>query len=207
MSPPIDALLDGALLPPLLAEAAPWAGDETLRLDAGPQQPRELVLVVAPALEEPDWIVAGDALQAWVDLAVQRRAWVFTTALPIRDPADADVLGVLAGLREAFPDLPLTLVVRGPSVGRLSLAMMGMKDALPFDRVVVNTVLPASAKPQRQFAVPTLLVAPLSEDGPLEVVPGDGPPLHWLRRADPPLVVAPALGAHVRAWLDALDPL
>jgi len=207
MAPPIGALLDGALLPPLLSEGAEWAGAETLRLDAGPQQPRELVLVVAPALEEPDWVFAGAALEAWVDLAVGRHAWVFTTALPIRDPTGADVLGVLEGLRAALPDVPLTLVVRGPSVGRLSLALLGKRGALPFDRVVVNTVLPESAAPQRQFEAPTLLVAPLSEDAPLERVPGDGPPLHWLKRADPPLVVAPALGAHVRGWLDALDSL
>ena len=30
----------------VLGEAAAWAGGETLRLDAGPQQPREVVLVV-----------------------------------------------------------------------------------------------------------------------------------------------------------------
>lgn len=207
MAPSVGELLDGALLPPLLGEAAAWAGGETLRLDAGPQQPREVVLVVAPALEEPDWVFAGEALGAWVDLAVERRAWVFSTALPIRDPAGADVLGVLEGLRVAFPDLPLTLVVRGPSVGRLSLAVLGRKDSLPFDRVVVNTVLPASAEAQRQFEVPTLLVGPLSEDAPLQRVPCEGPSLHWLRRADPPLVVAPDLALHVRAWLDALEPL
>jgi hypothetical protein len=207
MAPPIDDLLDGALLPPLLGLDAGWAGAETLRLRAGPQEPREIVLVVAPALEDADWVFTGTTLEGWIELAVSRRARVYVTALPIQDGRGVDVLGVLAGLRILYPDLPLTLVVRGPSVGRLALARMGKSEPVPFDRVVVHTVLSPKAKPRCQFDVPTLLLTPLAETRPLTRVPDDGPPLFWRQLLDPPLVIDQRLAKEIEAWLETLDEL
>ncbi len=205
MAPPIDALLDGELLPPLLELSDSWAGGESLFLDAGPKEPREIVLVVAPALEDPDWVFAGEALEGWIELAVQRRARVYATALPISDPKGEDVLGLLAGLHARYPDLPLTLVLRGPAVGRLVLAHPGSQGALPFDRVVVDTVLSPRARIRRQFDAATLVLTPLAEEAPL-VRLGDGdPPLYRRALADPPLVIDRRLGQLVGEWLAALD--
>lgn len=207
MAPPIEGLLDGALLPPLLSLDLDWGAGATLCLDVGPGQPREVVLLVMPTLEEPDWAFAGSAADTWIHLAAERRARVYTSSLPIRDPSGPDILGVLAGLRSTHPGLPLTLVVRGSSVGRLSLACAGRSEGVLFDRVVVHTVISPQATPRRQFEVPTLVLTPLAEPAPLLRLAGAGPALFRHSLADPPLVVDQSLGLIVEQWLQALDSL
>ncbi len=207
MAPTIGELLDGAHLPPLLNVGEEWAGGRTLVLDGGPEDLRHVMLVVAPALEEPDWVFGGPALEAWTLFATRTRSRVYSTALPIRNPAGPDVLALLAGLERIHPDLPITLLVRGPAVGRLALAMSGRTEALPFDRVVVNTVPSPKARSRKLFDVPTLLLTPLFEARPLEQVEVDGPSLFVLRTPDPPLVVDRVMPLHLEAWMSALDEL
>lgn len=204
MAPSIPRLLEGAALPPLLASSAAGADGRVLMLAAGPEEPDEVVVVVAPALEEADWVFAGEALAAWQGFAAEHGARVHACALPIRNPAGVDVLGVLDGLREAHPDANLTLIVRGRAVGHLALTLAG-RDTVPFDRVVVGTVPSPEAEPRRQFEAPTLLLTPLFDERPLERVPTDGPPLYLRRLADPPVVVDRRLPELLSAFLTVLE--
>lgn len=205
MAPSIEELLSGALLPPLFSLDQDWGGGATLCLDAGPSEPREVVLLAVPPLEEPDWVFSGGAADTWIHLAAERRARVYTSSLPIKDSGGPDILGALAGLRSVHPGLPLTLVVRGSAVGRLALARLGKSDAVPFDRVVVHTVISPLVTPRRQFEVPTLVLTPLAEPAPLMRLAGDGPALFRRSLADPPLVVDRSLGSIVEQWLRTLD--
>jgi hypothetical protein len=209
MSPSVDELLDGAHLTALERVGEAWGGRATLALAPPPgeaaREPSEVVVLVAPALEQPDWVFAGEGLERWQDFARARSARVFACALPVHDLRGPDVLELLAGLRARFDGVPLTLVVHGPAAGRLALACAG-RDRLPFDRVVLDTVPPFTFKPRRQLPVPTLLICPLFEAAPLtRVATTEGPSLYWLRRPDPPLIVNRRLARNLADWLEALE--
>lgn len=205
MAPNTGQLLDGALLAPLATVGDDWAGGRTLRLNLGPAEPKEIVLVVGPRLEDPDWVFCQQAGEAWAAFANKRDAWIFSTVLPMRDPRGADVIGLLNGLRGEFPELPITLLVRGSEVGRLALTGRNQAGPPPFTRVVLNTVISKNATPQRAFDVPTLLLTPLSDANTLEPILTDGASFHWMKLVDPPLVVDRELAHRLDRWLTTLE--
>jgi len=205
LTPSISALLDGEALTAPAPVAEEWGGGETVALPLPAESLRELVLVVAPHLEDAAWSLAGDGGEAWRDYADRRGAWIVATSHPVRNPGGADVLGVLAGLRAAHPDLPSTLVIGGSNVARLSLALRAAKGPPPVDRLLLHVVLRGDGGPRRLFELPTLLVEPLDEPAPREVVPGEGAHLSWVRLADPPLLTGRVLAGELGAWLDARE--
>lgn len=205
--PPVGRMLagdlDGLAPPPV---EAPWGGGASHLFEpSGPrdgEEPRGLVVVVRPALEEAAWSVVGRRGLAWRRLAVEARSAVLVTSLPVSDPVGPDVLELLEEQRARVSG-PITVVVSGSGLGRLRLGLAHGGGELDFDRLVVDAALPRP--PHRPLPVPTLVHAPLLTDGGLARIGLDDPPLHWLERASPPVIAELELPRWIGEWLDLLQ--
>lgn len=178
---------------PATFELAPPAGAEPADLKTS-----EIVVLLTPGLEDPEWALTGRAGAAWRSLAEEHGARVVVTGRPVRGLGEPDLLGLLASLRETWPDARLTVVTRGRQASELGIATYGTRDDLPFDRVVQDTVLFGEGAPRRTIPCATLLFEPFEEAHAVDVLAED---FVWVRHPDPPHLAALDLPATIGRWL------
>jgi len=163
-----------------------------------PEEPRRTVCLLVSAREAADGLFAGELGRRWTAFAREHVAVLFATALP-PDPSAGSTRELLdriaaAGTAMAGTELPLVVVARGETAGRLQVALGGA-DGYPFDALVVSAVL-RTPKPETLFpGVPRLVLSPGAvEDTAAEFFVGPGARLALFDDLDLP--------ARVGAWLE-----
>jgi len=161
--PSITELLDGSQTARLAFGACPAVpGDErTLELCGAPAAARECVVLLAPELEDPSWSLLGHAGAAWAQLVAEHGARVIVTARPLHDARGADLIGLLARLKDADPRPGTTLVLGEASAERLRASWSAAAEVC--DRVVIESQAPPSGKLPPALPVPTLQLVALAE--------------------------------------------
>jgi len=208
--PPIPELLsaaegEGLFRPRPVLEA--WGGGRTFSLATPDGEVRAEIVIVTPALQDPEWSLIGLQADAWRAFAERRKVRIWVTGLPVNGRGAPDLFALLAARRAEIQGVPLTLVVRAPAFTRLQMALLQRPDeAPPFDRLVLDTVLLGQRAPRRMVPVPTLVFEPLEKDASIESIPQEsGPSLYHQLRADPPQLAERDLPDAVARWWDLLD--
>lgn len=185
----------------------PWGGGRTFCLATCEGEVKGEVVIVTPALQDPEWALVGPQAATWRALAEDRQVRIWVTGLPFQGRGASDLFALLAARRAEVPGVPLTLVLRAPAFTQLQMALLRRPgEPPPFDRLVLNTVLLGRQAPRRLVSVPTLVFQPLKQDGPLTNIPQEsGPSLYHRLRADPPQLAERDLPATVAEWWDLLD--
>ncbi|MEE8467823.1 MAG: hypothetical protein V3T22_05180, partial [Planctomycetota bacterium] len=184
-----------------------WGGGLTYRMDARVDDVRGEIVIVAPYLQDPEWSLIGPQASRWRALAEDREVRIWVTGLPPDGRGAPDLFALLAARRAELEGLPLTLVLRAPAFTRLRMALLKRQgEPLPFDRLVLNTVLLGQRAPRRLLSVPTLVFEPLERDGPLTNIPQEsGPSLYLQLRAEPPQLAERDLPGTIADWWDLLE--
>ena len=157
------------------------------------------IVLLAPEGQPADLALARTVGSRWRELAAEQRALLLSSELPPSgaDRAIAEHLERLAALaREAgVPDSgELLLVARGDAAQRISVVRA---EQLPFDAVVVSTVL--RADPARFLpGLPRLVITPGGSQGPPTAADGD---LTVLAGENETILNDPGLPARVAAWI------
>ncbi len=196
---------DGLSLARPVREA--WGAGQTYRLASCEGEARGEMVIIAPVLEDPEWSLVGPQVARWRALAEEMQVRIWVTGVPIEGRGRPDLFSLLAARRAEVPDLPLTLVLRAPAFSRLQPALLRRQgEPLPFDRLVLSTVLLGQRPPKRLVSVPTLVFEPLERDGELTDIPQEsGPSLHLVLRADPPRLAERDLPRAIAEWMSLLD--
>ena len=196
---------DGLLRPRPVPDA--WGAGQTYCLAACDGDVRGEIVIVAPALQDPEWALIGPQASRWRALAADREVRIWVTGLRPDGRGAPDLFALLAARRAELEGLPLTLVLRAPAFTRLRMALLKRQgEPLPFDRLVLNTVLLGQRVPRRLLSVPTLVFEPLERDGSLTNIPQEsGPSLYLRLRADPPQLAERDLPDTIAEWWDLLE--
>ena len=160
-------------------------------------EPRAAVAVAALPGEDPSWFLAGATGEAWRAVAARRGWRLFGISATGRDGVARSFVQSLEEIRRLDPELPVWLVVRGEAVSRLILEVRG-RNALPFERLVVSSLLFGDRLPRSLTGVPELFLQCFSADHDPEPVPGTD--LTWVRRFAHPAVAELALPELIADW-------
>ena len=203
--PGVEELLQGApeFLPP-----EPLFKGQSHTFIAGEKHaaPQHVILVVVPVLHEAEWSMAGAEALGWEALSRKLEGLVVLTDLPISSSQSEDALGLLQELGDLHPGIPRTLVLHGSGFGRLRLAAAKTKARLPFERLVVDTVLHGGPA-DLESAVDTLVISPMEAEttGLREVPQASGSSLYEARTLAPPVIAAAQIPDLLGSWMELLE--
>lgn len=155
------------------------------------------IVLLAPAAEAPDAVLAGEVGASWMRLARDNDAELYASHVPL-DPTL--VMGLLGKIRERAKG-ELIVVGRGDAFGRMQAALYQKRQSMPFDAIVISTVIQGQDPGSVMPGITRLLVAP---GDPATAADKSGT-LTWVEGSWLPLLNEPRLPKLTADWLASRD--